>query len=168
MNTAKSVNATFTPVAAGTLVITVKGSGTVSALAGRCIGTATTKTCIQKYAAGRSVTLTAKPSKKNSFLGWSGACTGTGPCVLSMTTDRAVTATFKKPLTPPACKVPKVVGKTLKKAKAAIKKAHCGVGKVTKKTSPASKKGKVIKQSPKAGKKLKNGAKIRLTVGKGP
>ena len=54
MNTAKSVNANFTAVAAGTLVITVKGKGTVSAPAGKCIGTASTKTCIQKYTAGRS------------------------------------------------------------------------------------------------------------------
>jgi beta-lactam-binding protein with PASTA domain len=30
------------------------------------------------------------------------------------------------------------------------------------------KRGKVIGQTPKAGKKLKNGAKVNVTVGKGP
>jgi beta-lactam-binding protein with PASTA domain len=85
-----------------------------------------------------------------------------------MTAAHAVTATFLPPLAPPACKVPKVVGKTLATARTAITKAHCKVGKVTRKTSSAKKKGKVIGQTPKAGKTLKNGAKVNLTVGKGP
>jgi hypothetical protein len=72
------------------------------------------------------------------------------------------------PPPPPKCVVPKVVGLTLAKAKTKIVKAHCAVGKVSKKTSPASKKGKVLAQSPKPGKKLKNHAKVNLTVGKGP
>jgi hypothetical protein len=147
-----------------TLAVTKAGSGSgvvTSAPAGIACGA----TCSAIFATGTSVTLTAAPSTKNSFLGWSGACTGTGPCVLPMTADRAVTATFKAP---PACKVPRVVGLKLKKAKARIKKAHCRVGKVRKASSPAKKKGKVIKQSPKPGKKLKNGGKVNLTVGKGP
>jgi hypothetical protein len=165
--TGTRIGADQTFTTAVTLAVTKAGSGSgvvTSAPAGIACGA----TCSAIFATGTSVTLTAAPSKKNTFLGWSGECTGTGPCVLSMTADRAVTATFKKPLTPPACKVPKVVGLKLAKAKTRIKKAHCRVGKVTKKTSPANKKGKVLKQSPKAGKKLKNGGKVKLTVGKGP
>jgi hypothetical protein len=79
--------------------------------------------------------------------------------------------TFKFPqchmVVPVQCVVPKVVGLTLAKAKAKIKKAHCGVGKVTKKHSSNKKKGKVLKQSPKAGKHLAAGSKVNLTVGKG-
>jgi beta-lactam-binding protein with PASTA domain len=65
------------------------------------------------------------------------------------------------------CVVPNVVGKTLPKAKAHILKAHCRVGKVTRKRSSARKKGRVLAQSPRARRSLPNGAKIRLTVGKG-
>jgi beta-lactam-binding protein with PASTA domain len=96
------------------------------------------------------------------FAGWSGACTGKATCSLSMTVDRAATATFRA-----KCVVPKLVGLTLKKAKARIKRAHCTVGKVTRKASAKRKRGKVLAQKPKPGRKLAPGAKVRLTVGKG-
>jgi len=85
--------------------------------------------------------------------------------VLSMTADHSVTATFAKK---PKCKVPKVVGLTLAKAKAKIRKAHCGVGKIKKKVSSRKKKGRVLSQKPKPGKTLPAGSKVNLTVGKGP
>ncbi len=67
----------------------------------------------------------------------------------------------------PSCVVPKVTGKTLTAAKAAIKKAKCAVGKVTKKASAKVKKGRVISQKPAPGKKLAKGAKVSLVVSKG-
>ena len=55
----------------------------------------------------------------------------------------------------------------LAKAKAKIRRRHCGVGKITKKHSTLANKGHVIKQSPKASsKKRKNGFKVSLTVGR--
>ena len=81
-----------------------------------------------------------------------------------MGANHAVTATFTS--APKKCIVPKVVGLKLAKAKTKIKKAHCRVGKITKKHSSKKKKGKVIKQSPRAGKHLKAGSKVKLTVGK--
>jgi beta-lactam-binding protein with PASTA domain len=60
-----------------------------------------------------------------------------------------------------------VHGNTLAKAKTKIRQHHCKVGKVTRKASSQRLKGKVIKQSPKAGKRLANGHKVNLTVGKG-
>jgi beta-lactam-binding protein with PASTA domain len=63
--------------------------------------------------------------------------------------------------------VPKVVGKALGTAKTRIKHAHCRVGKITRKHSSARKKGKVIGQSPRAGRRLANRAKVNLVVGKG-
>ncbi len=45
------------------------------------------------------VTLTATPDKGNEFLGWSGACTGTGDCTVNLTSsDQDVTAIFWNPL----------------------------------------------------------------------
>jgi beta-lactam-binding protein with PASTA domain len=61
-----------------------------------------------------------------------------------------------------------VVGQPLPKAKARIRKAHCSVGEVTKKLSSLKQKGRVLAQRPKAGKRLPNGTKVRLTVGRGP
>jgi hypothetical protein len=69
---------------------------------------------------------------------------------------------------PPPCIVPNVIGKLLPKAKARIVKANCRVGTVTKKPSKVKQKGRVLAQQPRAGKKLKNGARVNLTVGKGP
>ena len=81
------------------------------------------------------------------------------------------------PVSPPApapaapravrkCTVPKVVGKTLAAAKAAITKAGCRPGKVTSAFS-AKGKGRVIRQSPAAGRKVARGTKINLVVSRG-
>ena len=68
----------------------------------------------------------------------------------------------------PPCIVPNVIGKLLPKAKARIAKAHCRVGAVRTERSTLKKKGRVLAQQPKAGKRLKNGARVNLTVGRGP
>jgi hypothetical protein len=68
------------------------GGGEVdSAPAGidRCLGL-----CNAAYPSGLPVTLTGIPNQGNVFLGWSGACTGTGSCVVTMSADHSVTATF--------------------------------------------------------------------------
>ena len=70
------------------------------------------------------------------------------------------------PTPAPACVVPKVKGKTLAAARREIKKAHCGVGKVTRVKSSRKNKGHVISQSPKPGKHLKKGSKVALKIGK--
>ena len=46
------------------------------------------------YSSGTNVTLTATPQVGSSFAGWTGACTGTGSCVIPMTSAKSVTATF--------------------------------------------------------------------------
>jgi beta-lactam-binding protein with PASTA domain len=66
------------------------------------------------------------------------------------------------------CVVPNVIGKLLPKAKVRIAQAHCRVGTVRRKPSTLKKKGRVLAQKPRAGTKLKNGARVNLTVGKGP
>ena len=66
----------------------------------------------------------------------------------------------------PSCHVPRLKGLTLKKAKAKLKKAHCRLGRVTKKRS-AKRKGRVIAQRPKAGKKLKSGGRVAVVLSRG-
>lgn len=67
------------------------GSGTVtSSPAGINCGA----DCSESYGSGTSVTLTASPVTGSTFAGWSGACSGTGSCILTMDADKSVTATF--------------------------------------------------------------------------
>ena len=65
------------------------------------------------------------------------------------------------------CKVPKLAGKTLAQAKAALTKANCRLGKVTKAYSAKVKKGRVIKQSPGVGRTLAKGAKVNVVLSRG-
>jgi beta-lactam-binding protein with PASTA domain len=60
-----------------------------------------------------------------------------------------------------------VVGNALARAKAKIRQHHCRVGSIARKASANRLKGKVIHQSPKAGRRLANGHRVNLVVGKG-
>ena len=50
--------------------------------------------CTRTYDYGTSVTLSATPDTGYSFTAWSGACTGTGACPLTIDGDKAVGASF--------------------------------------------------------------------------
>jgi hypothetical protein len=50
--------------------------------------------CVTELALGTSVTLTATPNGDSSFVSWSGDCSGSGPCSVTMDGPRTVTATF--------------------------------------------------------------------------
>src|SRR5262245_31559044 len=94
MDAAKSVTATFA-AAPVTYSLTVTkagtGSGTVtSSPAGISCGT----TCSGSYNSGTAVTLTAAAASGSTFSGWSGACTGTGSCSVTMDAAKSVTANF--------------------------------------------------------------------------
>ncbi len=89
------------------LLVSVSGSGSVnSSPAGIACG----GDCGENYASGTSVTLNAAPASGYAFSGWSGACSGTGNCMVSMTAARNATATFvantPPPTTPPPSTTP--------------------------------------------------------------
>ncbi|HXF56537.1 MAG TPA: GH25 family lysozyme [Actinomycetota bacterium] len=70
------------------------GKGTVQSSApGIACGTGWTA-CRATFVAGSAVTLTATPFLGSAFLGWSGACSGTGPCVLAVDRAHDVVANF--------------------------------------------------------------------------
>jgi beta-lactam-binding protein with PASTA domain len=64
--------------------------------------------------------------------------------------------------------VPNVVGKTLAQATRALSARHCRLGTVSRVTSTLRKKAHVVRESPAAGRRLANNARVRLWVGKGP
>jgi PASTA domain/Bacterial Ig domain len=66
-----------------------------------------------------------------------------------------------------ACKVPAVQGRTLARAKKSLRRAHCGVGRVTARKSSVVAKGHVIASSPTAATRHQAGTKVRLTVSLG-
>jgi PKD domain/PASTA domain len=68
---------------------------------------------------------------------------------------------------PPRCVVPRVVGKTLAKAKAALVRHHCRTGRVTRTVWSQATKGRVLAQHPKAGARRPRGARVDLLVSRG-
>jgi alpha-tubulin suppressor-like RCC1 family protein len=73
---------------------------------------------------------------------------------------------FGGSLPPTACVVPNVVGKRLAKARARIERAHCRVG-TLRRVSSTKTRGIVVRQTPRAGRRLAQGARIGLKVSRG-
>ena len=91
MDQARAVTATFTPIGSWPLQVTVTGDGDVASAPP---GIACPSDCTESYTEGTPVSLTATPHGESYFVGWSGDCTGTGVCDLTMSQARAVTAAF--------------------------------------------------------------------------
>ena len=74
---------------------TPAGGGTVAFNPAPSVGSATCtgNPCVRDFHSGTPVTLTAFGDSNSLFDTWSGACTG-GTCSVTMSADRAVTATF--------------------------------------------------------------------------
>ena len=93
LDAAKSVTATFANAAPALfrLAVTRAGSGAVNSA---CARIACGDDCHADLAARTVVTLAATPSPGFVFSGWSGACTGTAACQVTMNAAQAVTAHF--------------------------------------------------------------------------
>ena len=98
MTADRSVTANFTEEPPENFTLTVSfdpdgdGTGTVTSSPA---GISCSPDCAASFPSGTEVALTADPAANSAFIGWSGACTGTGDCSVVMTTDRAVTAEFR-------------------------------------------------------------------------
>jgi hypothetical protein len=76
-----------------TLDTSTSGGGTVVS---RPSGIYCGAKCTAEFNSGTVVTLEALPETGRIFEGWHGACSGTGPCTLSMTTSQRVRAMFRR------------------------------------------------------------------------
>jgi uncharacterized repeat protein (TIGR02543 family) len=76
-----------------TLTVTTGGSGS-GVVRGRPAGITCPTDCTENYATGTVVHLRAVPAAGSTFTGWSGACSGTGACSVTMDASKTVTATF--------------------------------------------------------------------------
>ena len=79
-----------------TLTVNVTGTGSVASAPP---GISCPSTCAAEFTDGSSVDLTPTAGEGFVFSGWSGACTGSGACSVTMTGDQTVGATFTAPVT---------------------------------------------------------------------
>ena len=97
MDQARAVTATFVLVVRP-LTVTLAGTGTGTVVSNplgiSCTNTGGVSDCSELYDHGTSVRLTATSGPHSTFAGWSGGCSGTGPCDVSMIQAQSVTATF--------------------------------------------------------------------------
>jgi hypothetical protein len=100
MDANKTVTATFTATVPVTFTLTtsVIGQGTVA-------GAGT-------YPSGQIVPVTAMPATGWQLAGWSGACTGSAACSVTMDASKSVTATFTQIVIPPSVLAPTITNIT--------------------------------------------------------
>jgi hypothetical protein len=92
-----TVFATFNPVMF-TLTVSVQGGG-IGAVTSAPTGITCGATCAASFASGTPVTLSPAPTTGSVFAGWSGACTGSAGCTVTLDQARAVTASFSRVFT---------------------------------------------------------------------
>lgn len=112
MDQARTVTAIFT-LKRHTLEVTKDGNGS-GAVASLPAGIDCGPGCSGDFDHGTLVSLTPDPASSSLFTGWSGACSGTGGCEVTMDQARSVTATF-----------------TLKKRTLSVGKIGAGTGTVS-------------------------------------
>jgi hypothetical protein len=113
--------------------------------------------------AGNATTVTRhfnRPSSTTSAIG----TTGGGSTSSGGSTSRGGTSSTHPPTA--ACLVPNLRGKTLAQARKLLGKAHCRLGKVTKRKADAKSRGRVVGQHPGHGKRLAAQTKVAVTLGR--
>ena len=83
-----------TPQVMAQLTVSTSGNGSITSTPNGI--NCPKQNCTDTYPPGTVVTLTATPGKGWSFDGWSGGCTGTDLCSLSLNNNLTITANFSK------------------------------------------------------------------------
>ena len=81
------------PTTLHAVTVTKSGNG-LGTVTSDLVGISCGSVCSSNFPAGSTVTLTATPQSFSTFVGWTGACNGTGSCSVSVDQERSVTATF--------------------------------------------------------------------------
>jgi hypothetical protein len=96
------VTLTCPPSTMYTLTVSATGNSTgniTSTPAGIACGPTAGTACAKDFYPGAQVVVTAVPSAKSRFAGWTGACTGTGVCTVTMGGPQTVSAKFVATIT---------------------------------------------------------------------
>lgn len=90
MDKSRSVTANFIKETEYVLIAKIEGQGNISGLKEVC----NSASCSSIYTKGAQVTLTASAQNGYKFTGWSGSCSGTASCNITMDQAHTATATF--------------------------------------------------------------------------
>jgi hypothetical protein len=93
--------------------------------------------------------------------------TYTFKCDVHTTTMRGTFVVAVGAPPPVRCRVPRVIGQTLARARRTIRLARCSVGRVRRVRS-SRRRGRVFRQTPRAGRRLVRGSPVNLVVSRGP
>ncbi len=74
--------------------ISGNGGGALNSITPGVTFSCSSGSCSTTFGVGTALILRASPDTLSLFTGWSGACTGTGDCSLTMDSDKSATATF--------------------------------------------------------------------------
>jgi PASTA domain-containing protein len=133
--------------------------------AGSTTTTATTTTATTTTATTTTATTTTGTSATTTTTGTgttsTAATTIAAPTTTTTTTDPGATTA------PARCVVPNVRNKLLAKAQGALRRAHCRSGRISHAKSSTVRRGRVIFQRPKPGKRIASGGRINLVVSRG-
>jgi hypothetical protein len=92
-----TATSTQAPVVQNSLTVSLSGTGS-GTVTSSPTGINCGVTCGATFATGTLVTLTATPTSGQTFAGWTGACSGTGNCTVTMSIARTVGAIFNAPV----------------------------------------------------------------------
>jgi uncharacterized repeat protein (TIGR02543 family) len=178
--------ATDSSVASGAQFLSVTTRGlSVTAANGRVTSSpaaiSCTSACSANFLDGATISLTASPAPGYAFGGWTGDCAGQGAtCVVTMNAARAAGATFTSPTptaTPPpppaaaplsaGCIVPKLKGRTVVAARAALRASRCSLGRRSRVYSRSVRRGRIVSQSPAPGARRRVGSTVNIVVSRG-
>ena len=161
-----------------TLTVTAASATTTSATASAASATTAATTAASAATAASATTSATTAATTTSATSTSATASATSAATTSATasattsatstTAASATAASAGPPPPPArCRVPRVIGLRLGRARQRIRRANCSVGRVRRVRTRRSLRGRVIGQSPRPGAVRRRGFPVNLLVGRG-